>query len=455
MKLDNIFKQLDIKPEDKQDSEVSLWKQWYQGRVKDFHTYTDYMGKAGSVTRDRYSLGMGKVVAELWADNIWNPETEIVMGEESNQEWLDDKLEKLNFTNNFNTLVEQYMALGTGATVEYLDDKGITRVDFLTVESIFPYEFDNDDVMSCAFVSQYDKDIVYLQDHKLNYDDTYTITNKFYEKKDDDYIEITYEGIQEEITSPIKMFQIYKPAIANNININNPMGLSIFANAIKELEAVDTSFDAFRKEIKNGRMRVYLKESALSVDIEGKEVRYVNKDQDEFYVLPSDDTFEDETFIKVEAPQLRVQSFIDGLNESLNLLGRKCGLGDNQFSSKDGTIYTNTSQVVSTNSKFYKTRRKHASLVEYGLVGMIEALYYLENGRELEDTVAIQFDDSIIHDKEEEFQRSLLLFNQGIISKVTFVEQAMGMTTEEAQDFVARQQLDEGIVEVPDFEGVE
>ena len=187
----------------------------------------------------------------------------------------------------------------------------------------------------------------------------------------------------------------------------------------------------------------------------GKEVRYVNKDQDEFYVLPSDDTFEDETFIKVEAPQLRVQSFIDGLNESLNLLGRKCGLGDNQFSSKDGTIYTNTSQVVSTNSKFYKTRRKHASLVEYGLVGMIEALYYLENGRELEDTVAIQFDDSIIHDKEEEFQRSLLLFNQGIISKVTFVEQAMGMTTEEAQDFVARQQLDEGIVEVPDFEGIE
>lgn len=449
MKLDKIFKQLGIEPEDKQDNEVLLWKQWYQGNVKDFHSYTDYMGVAGSVTRNRYSLGMAKVIAELWADNIWNPETEIVV--DTNQEWLDDTLDRLNFTNNFNTLVEQYMALGSGATVEYKDSKGIARVDFLTVENIFPYEFDNDEVLSCAFVSKYDKNIIYVQVHQLN-DDTYTIKNKFYQEKDDDLIEVVMEDIAEEVISPVKLFQIYKPAIANNININNPMGISIYANAIKELEAVDIAFDAFRKEIKNGRMRVYLKESALSVDINGKEVKYVNKDQDEFYVLPSDDTFEDETFIKVEAPQLRVDSFIDGLNENLNLLGRKCGLGDNQFSNDEGTIYTNTSQVVSTNSKFYKTRMKHASLVEHGLTQMIEALYYLEHGNEIEGTIAIRFDDSIIHDKEEEFQRSLLLYNQGIISKVTFVEQTMGLDRQQAEEFVARQQADDGIVEEPDFE---
>lgn len=450
MKLDKILKDLGIDVADRQDNLVKQWKQWYQGNVADFHTYTDYMGLEGSVERTRYSLGMAKVITELWADNIYNPETEVVMGNEDNQEWLDETLERLNFTNNFNRFVEQYFALGTGATVEYIDEKGIARVDFLNVESIYPFEFDNDDVVSCAFISQYDIDTIYIHIHKVNDDGTYTIRNKFYKVKDDEYTEVVYDNIQEEVQSPVKTFQVYKPAVANNINLNNAMGLSVYANALDELKAVDTAFDAFRNEIKNGRMRVYLKEGALSVSIDGKEVKYVNKNQDEFYTLPGDDLNEDGTMITIQAPTLRVDSFIDGLNENLNLLGRKCGLGDNQFSNKEGTIYTNTSQVVSTNSKFYKTRRKHTTLVDNGIQQLIKALYYLEFGKELEDTIAVQFDDSIIHDKEEEFNRSLLLFNQGIISKVTLVQQIMDMTQEEAINFVKQQE--EGIEEDIDLE---
>lgn len=458
MNASKIFNALELTLEDRQEDLVALCKAWYMGNVKDFHNYMDSQGSVmGSIKRERATLGMAKVVVERWADVIWNPETFVVAGDEERQKWIDDKLEYLDFTNKMNNLVELYMALGNGATVQYVDERKKSQTSFVTQENIYPLSFDNGTVTSCAFLSAKvidGEEYAYITIHEKQEDDMYKIrTILMQENEQGEYEEVNLvdsngnEILIKEQLSKFKQFQIYKPAIGNNKNIGNPMGISVYANAIEELKSVDIAFDALRKEIKNGRMRIYLRESALTTEINGEETKIVNPDQDEFYILNNDSTTEDGTFIHVQAPTLRVESLINGLNKACNLLGSKCGLGDNQFASDQGTIYTNTTQVVSTNSTFFKTRIKHCSIVEHNIIEMIETLYFLETNQEINTTISVQFDDSIIHDKDADQARDILLFNLGLLSKVQLSERVFNLTREEAEQHMEQLISDEGITE--------
>ena len=91
-------------------------------------------------------------------------------------------------------------------------------------------------------------------------------------------------------------------------------------------------------------MKVYLREVHGS-HINGNTLEMVSKNEDIFYVL-GDQTNEDGSLIKTSTI-IRVGDFINGLNQSLNLFGRKVAFGDNYFTNDNGAIYTNTSQVIS------------------------------------------------------------------------------------------------------------
>ena len=407
------------------------WEEWYKGFVNDFHEYINYQGTTARHKRKRYTLGMAKTVSELWADNMYNPETTVEISDEHAQEWWDRKRQEIKFDSNFNWLQELTFALGTTATVEYHDGETAT-VDYLTYDKIFPLDKRSGDIVSCAFVSEYDDDSVYVNIHDCVGNGRYLIYNHFFEIEGDNFKEFEVEGVERVFTSDKKLFQIFKPAIVNNIDIHSPFGLSIFANAIEELKSVDLAYDALTKEVEYGKIRVYLRSGAFDIDFDdGKSVTVINPNQEEFYLLEGEQ-------VTISAPQLR-EVLIDYLNTQLNLLGRKVGLGDNAFSFDEGTIYTNTAQVVSTNSKFYKTRQKHGVIMEENLVELIKSLYLLEFGRELDATIFVHMDDSIIHDKDDTLNRALQLNREGIVSDVFVVMQYLGMTEQEAIEFVQNQ----------------
>lgn len=426
--IQDILTQIGIKVIDRQESDVLIWQQFYEGNVKKFHEYIEYQGNE-SVTRKRKSLHMAKVISELWSDNIINPETNFFTGK-SSQEWLDAYVDNHNIKGRLNAFYELVFAFGIGATVQYrdIDRKAVNQ--YVRYDNIYPFEVINGEITGCAFASQ-DNNITFVQIHRKQ-GALWVIQNLYF---DESGKRLSNEGrAMETFLSQEKLYQIHQPAIVNNINIGNPMGLSVFANAIEELKSVDIAYDALDKEIRNGRMRVYIQGEALVYN-SGSERPLFNKDQDEFYLLPPDAKNPDGTLIKVEAPTLRVEQLIENLKTQLNLLGAKCGLGDNAFYSDGGSIYTNTEQVVSSNSKFYKTRTKHATNLHTSLVEMIKGLYYLEHDKILTETCYVEFDDSIIHDKDAEYNRTMQLFNAGLIDRIEVYMQIYKMSEKEAIEF--------------------
>lgn len=52
-------------------SMIETWKSWYDGDVRNFHNYLVFNGQR-TVQCHRYTMGMGKKVAEDWANLLLN-----------------------------------------------------------------------------------------------------------------------------------------------------------------------------------------------------------------------------------------------------------------------------------------------------------------------------------------------------------------------------------------------
>lgn len=52
------------------------------------------------------------------------------------------------------------------------------------------------------------------------------------------------------------LFAYYRTAIANNIDENSPLGVSIYANALSTLKALDICYDSFIREFRLGKKRI-------------------------------------------------------------------------------------------------------------------------------------------------------------------------------------------------------
>ena len=356
------------------------WINWYKGELDSFHKYRMYNGFQ-FIDKKRASLKMPKRVSEEWSSLLYNDKVCITV-DEKNQSFLDEMLVNNKFDYKFSEVLEKSFALGTGALVEYKDINGKAKIDYIIAPMIFPLRQENGEIIDCAFGSV-KGDSIYLNIHTEN-DGIYTIQNKIYKKINNKYTEQAVDDMEESYNSSVKMFQIVKPNIANNIDLFTPFGISVFENALDQNKAIDMTYDSLKNEFDLGKKRLFLRSETLtskivvSVDENGNsvssEIPIFDREQTEFFALPGEK--EDDLITEIN-PQLRITEHIDGLQTELNLFSDSCGLGPDRFIFKDGTVYTNSTQVISTQSKLYKNIVNHEKLLRYTLVEMVRALMFI------------------------------------------------------------------------------
>ena len=418
-------------------SKIDEWKAMFQGDIKGFHKYQEWNGKR-VVDKQRKSLGMPKKCCEDWADNIYNDNVHIQIGNEF-QDVLAKVLQLNKFRRKFSETLEYSFALGTGGLVEYKDRQKNARINYYKAYCIRPLEVINNEIVSCAFASFKADKIVHLNVHDRQIDGTYLIKNRVFEQKSDKSIVEVDSDLSKEERSPVKLFQIIKPVITNNIELDSGMGMSCFANAEDENKVVDTIFDSFDNEIAIGKKRVYAKSGAVNINITADEngnnlaVPVFDHNQTIFYEVSGED--DEGTIIQETQEELRIPSLTEALQTALNLYGRKVGLGDDYYSFKDGTVYTNTTQVISSNSAFYKTLKKHEKAVLEVIQELVTAIYYLTHNKISNFDVTVDFDDSIIEDTAEIKRQAMLEYNSGLIDSVQYYQDVYKMTEEQAIQF--------------------
>ena len=424
--------------EDETTKLIDVWQSWYKGYVKDFHHYTVYNG-VDVVKKDRYRLNMAKTICEDWANLLLNEKVKIYTGTD-----FDKELEKVFEYNNFrvkgNQLIELAFALGTGAFVQYLDASGEVVIDFIRAGMIFPLSWDNGYVNECAFGSMRERDgkkQYYIQIHKLNEQNTYVIENHIVDAETGDEIELD-EGLLPEVDtgSEIPLFQIITPNIVNNIDLDSPYGISVYANAIPQLKGCDIVYDSYINEFDLGKKRIMVPLSMAKIQMgeNGVTKPVFDKNDTVFYALPGDrngdgkiDTFD---------PQIRADEHDRGINKALDLLSFKCGMGTGRYRFENGTVKTAT-EVISDKSELYQSLKKHEIVLDSALTDMVKAIGQLKG--ETIEKVSIDFDDSIIQDKETERQQDRQDVAMGVMPPWEYRAKWYGETEKEAKAKIPEQ----------------
>lgn len=458
MKLEDfLVKEYNYNPDVKNvmQSYIEMWSSWYKGSVKDFHNYFIYNGKK-KVNQKRFTMNMAKEISEDWSDILWSEKCKISMADENSQAQFDELVDTLDLYFIINQLLERSGALGTAGSVVsvydliqnedgmYLDvSDAKTRVDVVNVDWIYPLSWNNKGITECAFGSvEFVKGVRYvvLSVHKIAENGNYIIHNHLFRDNNGNLTEITEQDdtMKEfDTKSNIKWFSVFEPPLTNNLFENSPFGIPHFANAIDNMKAVDISFDALKNEINDGRKRTFVRADMFNYD-DGRQKLVFDPNDTTVYQLPSGATKDD--LIQSDSDTLRTSQQIETLNTHLNILGNKVGFGENHYHF-DGTVLSTATAVISSNSKLFRRKKKLEIGYESAIYDLVRAICYASStfgtyNINTEDMV-IQFDDSIIEDKEAESNRALREVSAGLISKVEYREKIFGETPEIAEKAIA------------------
>lgn len=246
-----------------------------------------------------------------------------------------------------------------------------------------------------------------------------------------------FSGLAERIEtgSDKPQFVVDRLNIVNNADDDdsNPMGVALFANAVDTLRKIDLTYDSYANEFDLGRKRIFVAPELL-------DDKYGNPTFDTsdtvFYRLPEDYLKDTNEAIKEVNMELRVDAHSKAIDDDLNYLSVKCGFGTQRYRFVNGSAQTAT-QVISENSDMYRSVQKHELILDEVLKELIRIIIRLGIASRVEglneDTdITIDFDDSIIEDKQTERNEDRKDVSMGVMSLSEYRAKWYGETEEKA-----------------------
>ena len=243
------------------------------------------------------------------------------------------------------------------------------------------------------------------------------------------------------------LFGWYKVAAANSIDIDSPMGASVFAKAIDVIKEADMQYSRLLWEYEGSELAIDVDPTALRpkrADGGGMEMPKLN--QRLFRAVDIDKG--DRDLYDVFSPNIRDASLLNGLNQLLIRIEDLSGLSRGTLSDANVEARTATEMKI-IKQRSYATIADNQAALERCLKDVVRVMnkyatvYHL--APEGDYDVSFEWDDSILTDTDTEMQKRLMMLNAGIISKAEFREWYFGETKAQAQsaiDAITEEQVD-------------
>ena len=444
---------------------INEWISWYNSNVRGFSSYKAYTGRGTYNRCRRKSMGMAKKLSEDIADLLLNEKVMITLEDDATQKFVQEILDENHFLVIGNDFQERKAYTGTVAYIPYLYDTEVSEdgsvlsgkigIEYVDAHNIFPVSWKNGEVSECIFAFPHTanrKKYVHLQHHRKAEDGNYIIENKVLrcgsgvssgtEVDEKEWKELRpfknlTATVQTGSTEP--QFVLDRLNITNNADTSNPMGIAIFANAIDTLRKLDTEYDSYCNEFDLGRKRIFVAPELLTND-DGTPA--FDPEDAVFYKLPDDYNEKGEGLIKEVDMQLRVEAHSKAINDDLNYLSLKCGFGTNRYQF-NGIGAKTATEIISENSDMYRMLKKHEIILEDVLKRLIRIIIRLGqvtgNVLDPDTEITIDFDDSIIEDKDSERQQDRQDVSMGVMRLEEYRAKWYGETVEQARQNLPEQ----------------
>lgn len=454
------LKKVGYNPNTSYYSYIQFWKEWYENNVPKFHEYHDQTG----TKRTLHKMGMAKRICEDWASILYTERDNIVCQNENNQKFIDEKFKKLKFNDILPTNIENAFWSGTVATIIRIKNAIITKNNIIanektevelinmTANQIIPLLTDNGKIKSVSFVSETYIDgniLYYIEIHEL-VNNRYNIRNIYVNENGE---EVEINGVVKEYTinTNIPLYSLLSPRKVCNIEGNNGLGVSIYANAIDQLQFTDTVFNNFfmdyylggkkvfyNKKLMRYTTKTYRDETTGEQAIEEIPIYPDDVTKQQFQVIGDEmDNINETPAIVEHNPDLREADNEKGINMSLNMLSFMCDMGKGYYKFDSGSILTATEAIIN-NRDLVGNAKKHRNAVNEYVIGIVKALLYL--GRTLfkkdvneDDEISIVDKDGFLQSEEQVKENYMKEMNMGLRSKIGYLMKFDGLTEEQAK----------------------
>ena len=474
---------------------IFVWKALYRGLYRPWHVIPAPTVHDARARRELYRLNTAKAVCAELASLTWGEECAInvsMAGRESTDEspdplneFVQDVLRGNAFGEKMQELIEQALALG-GAAVKVwrevrrdregneLPGSERVRLGYCMADQFVPTAWDNARVTEGVFISRRAKGGYYytrLEWHKWD-GLTYVVTNELYRadmqkgaagEDSQDILGIrwplaeVYPFLDEVTTIPVEdsLFSYFRTPIANNLDDNSPLGVSLYGNALETLHALDICYDSFVREFRLGKKRIIVPARAVRTVVDpetGALRRYFDATDETYEALASDNP--DDLKITDNSVTLRVEEHVAALNAFLSILCLQVGFSASTFSFDERGGLKTATEVISENSKTYKTIKTVQNQLRPALEHMIRSivdvaiLYGMQwQGQSVESLaaggyeVSVVFDDGVTQDRQTNINEGVMLVGAGLLSKKTFMtdpKYGQGLTPEQADAELAQ-----------------
>lgn len=408
---------------------------------------------------------MAKKVSEDIADLLLNERVKITVGgSETTADYVEAALQDNKFQVRGNEYQERKAYSGTVAYVVHIknleiDEQGRVisgggvAINYVQAKNIFPITWENGKIIDVAFLfpkTVNRKKYALIQFHELKQDEEggeqYVITNNVVQCTQGAGTEIPperwnelkpFRGLAKEIRtgSDKPQFVIDRLNIVNNADEDdtNPMGVAIFANSIDTLAKIDMEYDSYANEFSLGKKRIFVAPEMLQT-VDGDPA--FDDNDTVFYQLP-EETLKGDKPILESNMELRTEEHSKALNDDINFLSFKCGFGTERYKFENGNIATAT-QVISENSDMYRALKKHELILDDVIKDLIRIIIRLGvtagvKGLKEDVEILIDFDDSIIEDRQAERNEDRKDVAMGAMRLDEYRAKHYGETLEEAK----------------------
>ena len=466
-------------------------KEYYQDNLPQ----VDYYAMGNKCKRKLNSINITKMAARRLASLIFNEQCAIKVDDSTLQDLLDTIFKRENFYTTFETELEKWIALGTGAVRPYVEDDKI-KLSYADAEDVYPLASNTTKVNEIALSRRIRKiennEPVYytlLEFHQWSdskqVDDQgnvyrpYTITNELYRSNDastigelvplnsiDEYADLQPQATFQHLEKPL--FAFYRNAGANNKSLTSPLGLGLCDNYWHTVDDINTTHDGFAWDVKTGYRRITIPRTWVrrQEQINGKplpEGSQLYWDPKDAVFVPINTRADDSSSFKDLAIQIRTEQYTDSMDFFLHEFENEIGLSQGTFTTSPSGVQTAT-EVVTNNSMTYQTRSSYLTQVEkmidqlvYAIAELLQTPDVWSNGQarwsgDIDKlTITPDFNDGVFVDQEAQRQSDLQAVQAGILPKKQFLMRNYNLDETTADQWLSEVQ-DEQSPEPPEQE---
>jgi A118 family predicted phage portal protein len=445
--LIKLFKKTVIPPEvANQDENIVRWFEVFRCRAP-WLKYDYVTSDAVRRTRQRFTLNMAKVACAEMAGLVLAEAPDVKASP-----LVLDLIRREKLWDNARKSLEYQGALG-GQVFKLMINDGQIGLDFVKANNFIPLSWDSAQVNEAAFIDRRvinGETLIRIETHRKatgmelesggNFSG-YVITNLVFEEKSksDRRLDLFGPNVMPEVYVQTEkpLFAYCRNPEANNVDPESPIGISLYANAMDTLQALDFAFDGFKTEILMGRQRIALPSSVMR--------GYIDKDTGN-KKLGFDPT--DEAYIRLEGDdadkfkptdltgQLRSEQWKNTIQTLLDIFAVQTGFSAGYFSFDGASVKTAT-EVISNNSKTYKTMQAYQdNLAEalrhvFDVANELGLLYNIRGAAAVE--TAIIFDDSVIESRDARAAYWSNLSALGMVDQITALMKIHGINEAAAE----------------------